>query len=74
MKHFIHGKEVEFVRVPFTILKEDWAEYVVGDYLVKVKPCLSEMFLALEATTENQQPLVHIVSQIVIAMHKRETV
>ncbi len=57
MKQFVNGKEVEFVRVPFETLKEDWGQYLVGDYLLKVKCCVSDVMVSVEPP-EQEEPII----------------
>ena len=73
MKHFVNGREIEFVKIPFTILKEDWQEYVAGDYLIKFKCCVHEFFLSVEPPAEGEEPMIHVQSKAVLAVSKRET-
>ena len=65
-------KEIEGEFVPFTPSHEGWSEYTVGNYVVRVKEVISEVFQAKDEKDAVGNPLFYVQTNPVIIVKKSE--
>jgi len=68
----IKGEELEGEFVAFTPIQEDWNEYRVGDYIVKLKLIVSDIFQANDKLDPQGNPVFYVKSQNVVNVRKAE--
>jgi hypothetical protein len=67
------NREVEGEYVPFTPVQEEWNEYRVGSYVIKMKMVVSEIFRAKDETDAVGNPLFLIQSTQLTSVRKAES-
>lgn len=65
-------KEIEGEFVAFTPIHEDWSEYRIGNYILKTKQVVSEVFQAKDQTDAIGNPLFYLQTNNVSTMRKAE--
>lgn len=65
-------KEVEGEFVAFTSVREDWNEYRIGNYILKTKQVVSEIFQAKNQTDAVGNPLFYVQANAVSTIRKVE--
>jgi len=68
----VGDEEVEGDLVPFVPIREDWNEYRAGDYIVKMKSIVSEMFRAKDKIDAAGNPVFFIQTSQVTTIRKVE--
>jgi hypothetical protein len=58
-------KEIEGEFVAFTPIREDWNEYRIGNFILKTKQVVSEVFKAKDETDAVGNPLFYLQSNAV---------
>lgn len=64
--------EIEGEFVAFTPIREDWNEYRIGNFILKTKQVVSEIFRAKDKTDAVGNPLFYLQSNAVSTIRKVE--
>jgi hypothetical protein len=68
----IGKEEVEGEYVPVTPIREDWNEYRVGDYIVRLKLIVSDVFRPKDKIDAEGNPVFIAKSKNVISVRKAD--
>lgn len=66
------NQDIEGDYVSYTPLKEEWNEYLVGDYIVRMKVVVSSVFKAKDTTDPQGNPVFYVQSGPVMSIRKNE--
>lgn len=65
-------KEIEGEFVAFTPMTENWNEYRIGNYVLKTKQVVSEIFQVKDETDAIGNPLFYVQANAVSVIRKTE--
>ncbi len=64
--------EIEGEYLSYTPIKEEWNEYLVGDYSIKLKIVVSSIFKAKDQKDAQGNPVFYVQSGNVMSVRKNE--